>query len=147
MKTLAFNRRAKFDYQILEIFEAGLVLQGTEVRAAKEGKMSIKGSFVRFINNEPFLINSHIGPHKHTREKDQHQADRTRKALLHKAEIKRLLGKTKEKGLTLVPLRVYNKKGKLKLEFAIGRGKSKIDKRETIKKREIARRIRKEEDF
>ena len=142
MKTLALNKRAKYDYDILEKFEAGLMLKGYEVKAIRFGRISLKGAYVIVKNDEAFLINADIPPYQPKNVPEDYKPDRTRKLLLHKKEIKSLIGKGREKGLTLVPIKVYDKKGKLKLEFGIGRGKKKIDKRELIKKRETEKEIR-----
>lgn len=139
MKTLALNKRAKYDYDILETFEAGLVLKGYEVKSIKTGRISLKGAYVIIKDDEAYLINADIPPYQPKNVPEDYKPDRTRKLLLHKKEIKNLIGKGREKGLTLVPIRVYTKKGKIKLEFGIGRGKRKIDKRELIKKREFKR--------
>jgi len=141
MKVHAVNKRAKYDYQILETFEAGLVLKGYEVKSIKTGRISLKGSYVIIRNDQAFLINAHIPPYQPKNTFKNYDPDRSRKLLLHKKEIKHLAGKSQEKGLTLVPIKVYTKKDKLKLEFGIGKGKRKIDKRETIKKREVEREI------
>ncbi len=142
MTALATNRKAKFDYQILDKYEAGLVLSGLEVKSIKNGKMSLKGSYVTINKNEEvFLINAQITPFQIKNAPKDYQPDRTRKLLLHKKEIKNLIGKIKQKGLTLVPLRVYTKHRKLKLEFGLGQGKKKTDKRESIKRREDERKI------
>lgn len=140
MKTLAVNRRAKYDYQILETLEAGLVLRGYEVKAIKTGKASIKGSFVVLKESELFLINAHISPYQPKNTPADYDPKRSRKVLLNKSEIKSLIGKLKQKGLTLVALKLYTKRGKIKLGFGLGKGKRKIDKREQIKKREFQRR-------
>ncbi|MCM8787562.1 MAG: SsrA-binding protein SmpB [Candidatus Omnitrophica bacterium] len=141
MKTLAFNRRAKHDYKISETFEAGLVLTGQEVKSAKQGNVSLKGSYVTIKNNEAWLLNAYITPYKMAGPLPGYDPTRSRKLLLKKSELKSLIGKKQEKGLTLVPLCIYNKKGLLKLEFGIGRGKKKYDKREDIKKKEARRKI------
>ncbi len=141
MKTFALNKRAKFDYEILETFEAGLVLKGHEVKSIKTGHISLKGSYVTIKDGEAYLLNALISPYQPKNTPEDYEPTRSRKLLLHKKELKYLLGKGKMKGLTLVPIRVYNKKGKIKLEFGIGRGKRKIDKRELIKKREDKRKI------
>ena len=143
MKTLALNKRAKYDYDILEKFEAGLVLKGHEVKAIRTGRISLKGAYVIIKDDEAFLINADISPYQPKNVPEDYSPSRTRKLLLHKKEIKNLIGKGREKGLTLVSIRVYDKKGKLKLEFGIGRGKKKTDKRELIKKREVKREIEK----
>jgi len=143
MKTYALNKRAKYDYDILETLEAGLVLKGHEVKSIKTGHISLKGAYVVIKGNEAFLINAQVSPFQPKNMPEDYNPDRTRKLLIHKQEIKSLIGKSKEKGLTLVPIKMYNEKGKIKLEFGIGRGKRKIDKREFIKKREIKREIEK----
>jgi len=141
MKIFAENRRAKFDYEILETYEAGLVLFGHEVKAIKTGHISLNNSFVVVKNNELYLINSFVPPYQPKNTPSDYDPERSRKLLLQKQEIRSLIGKSRAKGLTLLPLRVYTKKNKLKLEFAIGRGKRKIDKREQIKKRDIQREM------
>ncbi|MBL7155195.1 MAG: SsrA-binding protein SmpB [Candidatus Portnoybacteria bacterium] len=141
MPTLATNPRAKYDYHILETYEAGMVLAGHEVKAIKTGHISLKGSYVTIKDEEAWLINAQIPPYQPKNTPTDYQPSRTRKLLLNKREIKSLIGQSKRKGLTLVPLRVYTKKGKIKLAFALGLGKRKIDKREKIIKREIKRKI------
>lgn len=141
MPTLATNPRAKYDYHILETYEAGLVLTGQEVKSIKTGHISLKGAYVTIKNEEAWLINAQIPPYQPKNVAADYEPSRSRKLLLHKKEIKSLIGQTKQKGLTLVSLRVYTKKGKIKLAFALGRGKRKVDKRETIKKREAKRKI------
>jgi len=141
MASFAINRRAKFDYRILETFEAGLVLNGFEVKAIKTGRISLKGSYITVKNEEAWLINASIPAYQPKNTPEDYDPLRDRKLLLHRQEIKSLIGKTKQKGLTLVPLRVYTKHSKLKLEFGLGQGKAKTDKRESIKKRETQRRI------
>lgn len=140
MKALSESKKAYFDYQILEKFEAGLVLLGTEVKAIKTGKLSLKGSYIIIDqNSEVQLTGCHIPPFQPANAPLDYNPDRDRKLLLKKAEIQYLIGKSKEKGLTLIPLRVYTKKGKIKIEFGIARGKKKIDKRETIRAKEFKR--------
>ena len=139
---LAENKRARFDYQILDTFEAGIVLNGQEVKSIREGKASLKGAFLVFKREEPYLINVNIPPYQPKNAPSDYDPERARKVLLKKREIKYLLGKSKEKGLTLIPLRLYTKAGKIKVEIGIARGKRKPDKREEIKKREIEREIR-----
>lgn len=141
MKIFAENRRAKFDYEILETYQAGLVLLGHEVKAIKTGHISLGNSFVIIKNNELYLINSFIPPYQPKNTPSDYDPERSRKLLLQKQEIKSLIGKSKAKGLTLLPLKVYTEKNKLKLEFAIGHGKRKIDKREKIKKRDTEREM------
>jgi len=141
MPALATNPRARFDYKILEKYEAGLVLSGQEVKAIKNGRMSLRGSYVMVKNEEVWLINAQIMPYQPKNTPKDYEPIRSRKLLLHKKEIRGLIGKIKQKGLTLVPLRVYTKHRKLKLEFGLGQGKRKTDKREKIKKRESDRKI------
>ena len=141
MPTLVTNPRAKYDYHILKTFEAGMVLAGHEVKAIKTGHISLKGSYVTIKNEEAWLINAQIPPYQPKNTPTDYQPSQTRKLLLNKKEIKSLIGQSKRKGLTLVPLRVYTKKGKIKLAFALGLGKQKTDKREKIIKREVKRKI------
>ncbi len=142
MKTLAVNRKARFDYQILEKLEAGMVLIGQEVKSIKLGRMSLKGAYVVLKDQEVFLIGANVPPYQPKNTPADYVPTRSRKLLLKKIEIKYLIGKHKQAGLTLVPLRVYSKRGKLKLEFGIGKGLKKADKREIIKKRAVDREIR-----
>lgn len=145
MSIYATNKRARFDYQISDTYEAGLVLSGQEVKSIKTGHISLNNSFITLKNGrrtELCLINCHIPLYKHAGTTLNYEPDRSRKLLLKKSEIKHLVGKIKEQGLTLVPIKAYNKSGLVKLEFGIGKGKSKIDKREMIKKRETERKLR-----
>jgi len=144
MKILAENKKAFFDYELLETYEAGIVLHGFEVKSIRAGHASLKGAYVIIKDNEVYLINALISPYQQANTPENYDTQRTRKLLLKKSEIKSLIGKSKVKGLTLIALRLYTKKNKIKLEFAIGKGKRKIDKRETIKKRETDREIRRE---
>jgi len=144
MTTLAFNKRANFDYEISDKYEAGLVLTGPEVKSVKMGHISLKESFVTAKGTELYLTNAHITPYKHAGEIKNYDPTRPRKLLLRSTEIKHLTGKIRIKGLTLVPIRVYTKKRLLKLEFGVGKGKKKYDKRETISKREVERNIKRE---
>jgi len=139
MKILAVNRRAPFDYELMERHEAGLALTGAEVKSVKTGHVSLKGSFVTVHDNELFLTNSLIPPYRHAHKDTRHEDTRPRKLLLRRSEIRSLIGKSRTEGLTLVPIRVYTKNRLVKLEFAVGKGKKAIDKRETIKKREARR--------
>lgn len=145
MNILAENRRYSYDYEILETYEAGLVLFGFEVRAIKTGHVSLTGSFVTLKNKELFLTNALIPPYQPANAPVDYDQSRPRKLLLKRPEINSLIGKLKAKGLTLVPIRLYTKKNKIKLEFAVAKGKRKIDKRETIKRREFERE--KEREF
>lgn len=130
------NRKAHFEYQILEKFEAGLVLSGPEVRSIKLGRMNLAGSYVVIQGGEAWLLNASIPPYQPTNLPGGYNAGRSRKLLLKKQEIQYLQGKIQQKGLTLVPLKVYTKKAKIKLEFAICKGKKLHDKRESIKERD-----------
>ena len=141
MAVYAENRKAHFDYEILETFQAGLALQGQEVKSIQNGRIQLAGSYVVFRGDELFLIGAHIPPYQPANAPADYSAERSRKLLLRKEELRYLLGKGKEKGLTLVPLSVYNTKRKIKLEFGLARGKKKADKREDIKKRETKREI------
>lgn len=141
MKTIALNKRARYDYQILEKWQAGLVLKGFEVKAIKTGHISLQGAYVTIKDNQAHLINAHIPPYQPANTPDNYDTRRSRKLLLTKKEIKTLIGKTKQKGLTLVPLRVYTKRGRVKIEIGLGKGKKKRDKREDIKKKEAKREI------
>jgi SsrA-binding protein len=142
MRILAENKKAYFNYEILEKFSGGLSLIGQEVKSIKQGKINLAGSFVVLKNNEFFLSGAKIPPYQPANAPPDYSPQRPRKLLLKKSEIKFLIGKSKEKGLTLIPLRVYTKKGLIKLEFGLCRGKKKIDKREKIKKREAEREIK-----
>jgi SsrA-binding protein len=135
------NKKAYHDYEILEKIEAGIELKGSEVKSLREGKASIKEAYVRIENGEVFLVNAHISPYTHGG-LFNHDPKRKRKLLLHKREIKRLAGKVQERGLTIVPLRIYfNKRGWAKVEIALVKGKKKHEKREAIKRREAEREI------
>lgn len=146
MPILANNRRASFDYDLLENYEAGIVLFGHEAKSAKAGHVNLGGAYVslRPGNNgaELWLIGVHISPYRFAGNLSDYDPTRERKLLLNKNEIAHLAGKTQEKGLTLVPVKMYTKRSFVKLEFALGRGKKKYDKRESIKKRELERQIR-----
>lgn len=142
VKILSENKKALFDYEILEKYKAGIILTGQEVKSAKLKRMNIAGAFVVLRAQEPFLIGANIPPYQPKNIQGEYNPTRSRKLLLRKPEIKELLGKTKQKGLTLTPLLVYTYKGKIKIEFALARGKKKSDKREKIKKREAEREIR-----
>ena len=138
---IADNRKAWFEYEILDTYEAGIVLKGTEVKSIREGGVSLRESFCKVFGAEIFLWNAHIAPYSH-RGSAEHEPTRTRKLLLNRHEINKLLGKTVEKGLTLVPLRMYFKKGRIKLAIGLARGKNVRDKRETIRRRETDRETR-----
>jgi SsrA-binding protein len=140
-RIVADNRKANHDYHILETYEAGLVLLGTEVKAIREGRVNLRDSFARVDDGEVFVFNVHISPYSH-RGYAQHEPLRRRKLLLHRSEIRKLIGKTVEKGMTLVPLRMYFKDGRVKLAIGLAKGKKDYDKREAIKKRETDRETR-----
>jgi len=141
MGTLAINKRASFDYEFIDRYEAGLVLTGQEVKSVKTGHISLKGSFVTRHNNELYLINASIPFYVHAGDPQGYDPTHSRKLLLKRSEIKKLIGKMSIEGLTLIPLRVYTKKRLVKLEFALAKGKKQFDKREDIKKREDKRSI------
>ena len=141
-KLISKNRKALHNYHILEKIEAGISLLGSEVKAIKEGRVSIIDSFGKIDKGEIFLHNMYVGPYSHTA-KEERDLKRSRRLLLHKREIFRLQGKVSEKGLTLISLNLYLKRGKIKLELALAKGKREYDKREAIKKREAEREIRK----
>lgn len=136
IKILSDNRSAGHNYYLLERYEAGIALTGTEVKAAKSGKIQLKESFAEVQGNEAWLLNAHISQYSHGN-RENHEPTRRRKLLLHRAEIDKLLGKTREKGLTLVPTKLYLKNGKIKCEIAVGKGKKLHDKRETERTREM----------
>ena len=138
---LADNRKARFDYEVLETLEAGMVLLGTEVKAIREGRVNLRDSYAVVEKGEVFALNIHISPYSHRGSAD-HEPLRKRKLLLHKQEIRKLIGRTVEKGLTLVPLKMYFKSGKVKMAIGLARGKKSHDKRETLKKRETDRETR-----
>ena len=140
-KVVAVNRKAKYDFFIEETYEAGISLQGTEVKAMRNGKANLKESYAVVKNGEVFLYNMHIGPYESANQFN-HEPKRVRKLLLHKAEIRRLIGKTRDKGYTLVPLKLYfNDRGKAKIELGLGKGKKKYDKRREIAKKDAEREI------
>lgn len=140
--SLAENRKARFDYEILETYEAGMELLGTEVKAIKTGRGNLTGCFAVIRNNEAFLLNANIPAYQPANAPKNYDPQRTRRLLLKKAEIRELLGKTAQKGLTLIPLKMYNKNGKIKVLLGLGRNKKKSDKRETIKKRDVEREVK-----
>jgi len=144
MAMFAENRKARFDYEILETFEAGLVLSGAEVKSIKNGRMNLTGSYINFHNGELYLIGAFIAPYQPKNQPADYDPSRSRKLLLRKKEIVSLIGKIKPRGLTLIPLKAYNKGRRIKLEFAVARGKKQYDKREVIAKREAARKIERE---
>ena len=137
----ASNEKARFDYEILETLEAGVVLLGQEVKSVKRGSASIKGAYVKLLGGEGWLLGATIPPYQQGNVPVDYNFRRNRKLLLKRSELKYLSGKSQERGLTLVPIKLYNKNGLVKLEIGIGRGKKKADKREKITKREVQRKI------
>jgi SsrA-binding protein len=140
-RLVAENRKALHDYHILETFEAGVVLQGTEVKSIREGRVNLRDSFARVEGGEVFVYNVHISPYSHRGYAD-HEPTRRRKLLLNRQEIRKLIGKTVERGMTLVPLRLYFKNGRVKIAISLARGKQAHDKRDAIRKREVDRETR-----
>jgi SsrA-binding protein len=138
---IAENRKAYHDFHLLETFEAGIMLLGTEAKAIREGRVNLRDSFARVEDGEVYLYNVNISPYSHRGYAD-HEPLRRRKLLLHKREIRKLIGKTVEKGMTLVPTRLYFKDGRVKVAVSLAKGKQDYDKRETIKKREADRETR-----
>jgi SsrA-binding protein len=139
-KLIASNRKAHHDYDILETYEAGLVLRGTEVKSLRDGRADLKDSYARIEREEAWLLGCHISPYTQGN-RANHDPDRPRKLLLHRGEINRLLGKIMEKGLTLVPLRLYFKSGRVKVEMGLARGRKLLDKRYVIREREARREM------
>jgi SsrA-binding protein len=140
-KLVASNKKAFHDYFILEKLEAGVSLLGTEVKSIREGRINLKDSYAIIKGGEAFLFNCHISPYTHGN-RQNHEPTRTRKLLLQRKEIRKLIGKTQEKGLTLVPIRVYLKRGLIKIELGVARGKKLYDKRETERRKESDREAR-----
>src|SRR3989344_6194007 len=144
MNILSENKKAYYDYEILEKFEAGLVLQGQEVKSIRGGHISLTGSYVIFKEEKPYLIGAKIPPYQPKNTPEDYNPERLRKLLLNKKEINQLIAKSNEKGFSIIPLKVYTKDGRIKLEFGLARGKKKYDKKEKIKKQTINREINKE---
>ncbi len=147
MSILATNKRAAYDYELSDFYEAGMVLLGHEVKSIKSGHISLKGAFITTKKThkplpEIYLTNAYVSPYKYAGKIIGYKPDQPRKLLLSKKEIEHLIGKRKEQGLTLVPTKIYTKKGLIKLQFGIGRGKRKYEKRDDIKKRDVDRDIR-----
>lgn len=140
-ENIAENRKAFYDYHILDTWEAGLVLLGTEVKSIREGRVNLRDSFARIEKGEVWLYNVNISSYSHRGYAD-HEPLRQRKLLMHRDEIRKLIGKTTEKGMTLVPLRLYFKSGRVKVAIGLAKGKKEYDKRETIKRREVDRETR-----
>lgn len=147
MPILAINKQATFDYEVLDKYEAGLVLLGHEVKAVRAGNVNLKGSYITFLAGKngllnPYLTNAHISLYKYASTVTDYDPTRSRKILLKAKQINYLMGKKREQGLTIVPLRIYTKSRFLKLEFALARGKKKYDKRADIKKKDLDREAR-----
>jgi len=136
----AVNKKARRDYEVLDKFEAGISLQGSEVKSIRAGSTNLKESYVRVQKGEIFLVGCHISPYSHA-PVDAHEPGRDRKLLLHRREIDRLIGQVEQKGLTLIPLRMYFKGGRCKIEIALGKGKKLHDKRGDMKKKEAEREM------
>ncbi|OGH84423.1 MAG: SsrA-binding protein [Candidatus Magasanikbacteria bacterium RIFOXYA2_FULL_44_8] len=147
MTQLAVNKKALFDYEILEKYEAGLVLSGQEVKSVRSGHMSLKGAYVTFHNGEALLTGAHITRYKPAGPLPDYDPERSRKILLKAREVRYLQGKTQEKGLTIIPVSVYTKNHFIKVEIAVGQGRHKYDKREVIKKRDTEREMKRSLKF
>lgn len=140
-RIITTNRKARHQYHVLETIEAGIVLAGTEVKSLRDGRANLKDGYANVKNGEVFLYNTHISPYGYGNI-NNHEPTRVRKLLLHKKEIKKLIGKTQEKGLTLVPLKLYFKNGVVKVELALAKGKKIYDKRQDMAKRESDRELK-----
>ncbi len=136
------NRKARFDYEILETYEAGLVLTGSEVKSIRNKQIQLKDSYISFIGNEAFLQNAHISEYKAS-SYNNHAPERLRKLLLHRRELNKIYGALREKGLSCIPLKIYFKNGKIKIEIALAKGKKLHDKRASIKQKDMDRELRK----
>jgi len=140
MKILAQNKKARHDYDIIEQFEAGIELKGTEVKSCKAGKVNLRDAYVRIKDGEAFLLNAHISEYEQGNISN-HEPTRTRKLLLHKSEINKLIGKSQEKGLTIIPLKIYLNKNLVKVEIALAKGRKSHDKRSEIREKDLKREI------
>ncbi len=143
-KVVASNRKARHLYHIVETFQAGMALTGTEVKSLREGRANLQDSFAGVENGELYLFDCHISPYSHGNYAN-HEPKRTRKLLMHKREIARLFGKVQAKGFTLIPLKIYFTRGKAKVDIALARGKKLFDKREDIKRRDLDREMQREQ--
>ena len=141
IKIVSDNRQARFLYEILETYEAGIELKGTEVKSIRQGKANLKDGYGLIRNGEAWLLNVHISPYTSSGEYFNHDPRRTRKLLLHKQEIRKLIGKVEQKGLTLVPLKMYLKNGLVKVTLGLGKGKKLHDKRDDMKERQDKREM------
>ncbi len=139
-KIIAKNKRARFEYEILELFEAGLLLKGTEIKSIRANKVSLQRSYVQARDGELYLIDAHIAEYEHGN-RENHEPTRARKLLLHRKEINKILDQLQQKGLSCVPTMLYLKNGRAKLEIALGRGKKLHDKRQTVAKRDSQRQV------
>jgi SsrA-binding protein len=144
MKIYSENKKALFDYEVLEKFEAGLVLFGQEVKSIKTGHINLSGSYVAVRGGEVFLLGVKVPPYQPNNAGADYNEERQKKLLLNKKEIDYLMGRTKVKGFSLIPLKVFDKNGRIKLEFGLARGKKKYDKKEKIKKRDVDREVNRE---
>lgn len=144
MEILSDNKRATYDYDILEKFEAGLVLQGQEVKSIRGGHIALAGSYIVINQEEPYLIGSKIAPYQPNNTPKEYNPERQRKLLLNKKEIDYLQGRVKERGFSLVPLKIYSKDGRIKLEFGLAKGKKEYSKKEKIKKKDLDREVNRE---
>lgn len=142
MPTLAVNKKARFDYEILETIEGGLVLSGPEVKSIKAGRVQMKGAFLDIKNDELWLKNVFVAKYGPAGKQEDYVQDRNRKVLVHKNQLDRLIGKKQAEGFTIVPLSIFTKGNLIKLQFAVARGKKKFEKRESIKKRDVNRQMR-----
>lgn len=142
-KVVATNKKARHDYEIIDTFETGIVLSGTEVKSMRAGKINLKDSYARVINGELWLLGVHISPYSHG-SYNNHEPERDRKLLIHKSEMRRLVGKIDSGGMTLVPLKVYFKRGWAKVQLALARGKKHYDKRQSLAKRDAGREIQRQ---
>lgn len=140
-KVVADNRQARFQYEIMETYEAGVELRGTEVKSIRQGKVNLRDGYALIRNGEAWLLNVHVSPHDTTNQVFNHDPRRTRKLLLHAQEIRKLIGQVEQKGLTLVPLKLYLKRGRVKVAIALVRGKKLHDKREDMKRKQERREI------
>jgi len=140
VKSIALNRRARHDYDLQESFEAGLALVGSEVKSLRAGRADLKDAYGLIEGGEAWLVGLHISPYQFARD-GGHEPERTRKLLLHRGQIERIRGKLDQKGLTLIPTRLYFKEGKAKVELALAKGKAQYDKRETLKRRQAEREM------
>ena len=147
-KVVSDNRQARFRYEILETYEAGIELKGTEVKSIREGKVNLRDGYALIRNGEAWLLNVHISPYDRSSAYFNHDPRRTRRLLLHRKEIRKLIGKVEQEGLTLIPLKMYMKRGLVKVSIALGKGKKLHDKRESLKqrqdKREMARAMKRD---